>query len=170
MSIEVTDCEFNIKDIVQKSDLNQTTKDKLTNSAIIVLPISFPNSVQRGNFASETPNILKYIRSTHPEIDVGLFENPGEEKIQILQAADIIFPTFFIDIAKEYTNQILIAIISSYLYDKLKGDPNRDKKRVKTQIIYEDSETKITKHVSYEGPVSGLKDIEKIVNSKKKTK
>jgi hypothetical protein len=161
MSIEIAECNFDIDEIIQTSGLTQDTKDNLSKSTLILLPASFPSSTQRGNFASETPNLLKYIRIKHPEIQVALFENSGEERIQVLQAADIILPIILIyETAKSASFQILLNMLSSYLYDKLRGDPNYDGARVKTEIIFKKSRKGKSIRIKYEGPVSGLKEIE----------
>lgn len=170
MSIEITECNFDIDDIIQKSDLNPDAKNNLSKSTLILLPASFPSSNQRGNFASETPNLLKYIRIAHPEIKVGIFENPGEEKIRVQQAADIILPIILFETAKSISIEILLDILSSYLYDKLKGDPNLDKARIKTEILVKKTRKRTTIHVKYEGPISGLKEINKSVRSNLKAK
>ena len=52
-------------------------------------------------------------------------------------------------------------IISNYVYDLFKGK-NKDPS-INCSFIYEDKQKK--KKVEYEGPVSGLKEIEKIMKA-----
>jgi len=165
MSLEVTTKDINIYDIIEKSDLTSDIKKKLKNSKLILFPASFSKYHQRGDFPSETPDLLRFIRVEHPEIDVTLFENNGEEKIQALLSADIILPLIYHSI-QNYSIQIIISLLSAYLYDKFKGEPDLDKKIVKTEILCEDADSMIIKYINYKGPVSGLKEIEKIMNFK----
>jgi len=78
MALKIENCDIDIHEILQNSDLRQDVKDNLSKSTIILFPAAFPTSIQRGNFPSETPNLLRYIRDQHPEIKVGIFENTGE--------------------------------------------------------------------------------------------
>jgi len=167
MALEVKVEEVNILEIIEKSDLSSENKKKILESGMILLPAAFSTSHKRGNFSSETPNFLKYVRAQHPEIKVALFENTGEEKIQGLHAVDIIIPPI-LSLIQDVSFQVILAIVSTYLYEKLKGDPQKETRRIKTEIYYKESADGKIKHINYEGPVNGLKDIEKIVNSKKK--
>jgi hypothetical protein len=161
MTLEVKNEEINILDVIERSDLSSEKKAILKKSKIILFPASFSTSHERGNFPSETPNLLKFIRVNYPEIMVDIFENSGEEKIQALHAADIILPPIYFTI-QNYTIDLIIGILGAYLYDKLKGIPDADKNRVKSEIFIEDRDKGLTKRINYEGPVSGLKRIEKI--------
>jgi len=49
----------------------------------------------------------------------------------------------------------------------LRGDPDLERKHVKTDVVYEDWKQGKVIHVKYEGPISGLKTIDKIVNERK---
>jgi hypothetical protein len=167
MSLEVKVEDVNISEIIEKSDLSSDNKKKVLKSGMILLPSAFSTSHNRGNFSSETPDFLKFIRAKHPEINVSLFENTGEEKVQGLHAADIIIPPI-LSLIQDISFQIMLAIVSTYLYEKLKGDPKKETKRIKTEFFYKESADGKIKHIIYEGPVKGLKDIEKIVNSDEK--
>ena len=163
MSLEIKECDINFNEIVLNSDLNQDTKNKIMDSALVFLPNSFLNSNSKRQFAAETSDLYKYIKQTHPEIKSSFFENPGEEKTEILCSAYIVLPDIFIDLAKDIAIPIIVQILSSYVYDKLGGiiKPND---RVKTDIYYTDNDSK-TMNIKYDGPMSGLKDIEKMINS-----
>lgn len=164
MSLEVKVEEINILDIVEKSDLSSENKKLISESDIVLLPATFSTSHERGNFSSETPDFIKYIRTHHPEIKVSLFENTGEEKIQDLRDADIIIPIIY-SLVQNVPYDLIIGIVGAYLYDKLKGDPKNGTKRVDTEFYYNYTTPGKAKRIMYKGPVSGLKNIEKIVNS-----
>ena len=108
MSLEVKVEEVNISEIIEKSDLSSDNKKIILESAIVLLPANFSSSYTRGNFSSETPNFLKYIKAQHPEIKVTLFENTGEEKIQGLHAADIIIPPI-LSLIQDVSFQVMLA-------------------------------------------------------------
>jgi len=164
MSLEISELDVDIQDIITKSDLTPKTKENLTKTKIILLPASFSVSYKKGDFPSDTPNFFKFLRIEHPEISVTLFENGGEEKIQALHAAEIILPPLYYTI-QDYSIDLIIGIIGAYLYDKFKGDPDLERKRVKTEIFAgEKGSTKII-HIYSEGPVSGIKEIKKLFNS-----
>jgi len=158
MTLDVKIEEVSIHSIIDKSDLSSDRKQILKKSKIILFPASFTSSHERGNFPSETPNLLRYIRVNYPKIDVEIFENPNEEKIQALHAADIILPPIYFAI-QDHTIDLIIGILGAYLYDKFKGIPESDKNHVKSEIFIEDRNSGITKYVKYEGPVSGLNTI-----------
>lgn len=166
MSVEITEENFNFSDIIEKSDLSFDTKRKLSKSKIILLPESFLNSHERGDFPSDTPDLLKFIRRTNPEFEPGVFENVGEEKFLEQNAAVILLPSFFINI-QDIAIQIITGLITSYIYEKLRNTPNPENTTVNTEIFLEELTNRTTIHIKYSGPVAELKNIEKIVMRKK---
>ncbi|MFA4824703.1 MAG: hypothetical protein WC593_06045 [Methanoregula sp.] len=169
MIIETGDLEINFQTIIDHNDLSSDTKNKLSKSKIILLPASFSTYQIRGDFPSETPNFLKYIRIKHPEVDVNIFENSGEERIQALHHADIILPPIFF-LIQDYSVEIIIGIISAYLYDKFKGAPDLGKKDVKLELLQGSIGSFKIKLIRYEGPISGINKIEKLRNSAEEKK
>jgi len=163
MTLEVKYEEINILDVIEKSGLSPEKKAILSKSKIILFPAAFSTSHERGDFPFETPNLLKFIRVNYPEIKIDIFENSGEEKALALHAADVILPSLYFAI-QDIAITVIGGILSAYLYDKFKGIPDSDKNRVKTEIFIEDRDNGLTKHITYEGPVSGLENIEKILN------
>jgi hypothetical protein len=164
MTLQIDEIELDIDDVIEKSNFSSKTKSDLKKSSLVILPTT---KFERGNFAAETPNVLKYIKYSQPDLDIGLFENPGQEKILAQHAATIVLPNFFLDTVN-FSIQILLSILGSYLYEKLKGIPEPDKQRVITEIFAKTSKNMKVMHIRYEGPVSGLKEITTTINSDKK--
>jgi len=162
MALEVSTEDLNIYDIIENSDLTSDLKKKLKISELILLPASFSTNHQKGDFPAETPNLLRFMRVEHPEIEVALFENIGEEKTQALHSADIILPTIY-HLIEVVAFPTIVYILCSYLDDKLKGDPDSDKKTVKLDIYSEYNNPKKITRINYEGPLSGVSEIKDLV-------
>jgi hypothetical protein len=169
MEVETGELEIDFQSIINHNDLSCNTKEKLFKSRIILLPASFSTYQKRGDFPSETPNFLKYIRIKHPEINANIFENIGEERIQALHHADIILPPIFF-LIQDYSVEIIIGIISAYLYDKFKGAPDLGKKDVKLELLQGSIGSFKINLIRYEGPVSGINKIQKLTNSTEEKK
>lgn len=162
MALEISTEDLNIYDIIEKADLTSDLKKKLKSSELILLPASFSTNHQKGDFPAETPNLLKFMRVEHPEIEVALFENIGEEKIQALHSADIILPVIY-HLIEDVAIPIIVNILCSYLDDKLKGDPDFNKKTVKLEIYSEYNNPEKITRINYEGPLSGVSEIKDLV-------
>jgi hypothetical protein len=160
MVFETGELEIDIQDIINRSDLSSNTKTKLLKSKIIFLPASFSVRPHRGDFPSDTPNLVRYLRTTHPELEFSLFENAGQEKIQAQHAADIILPPIFF-LVQDYSVQIAISIFSAYLYDRFKGVPDLGKRKVKLEILEGSLGSIKIKITRYEGPVEGMEKLKK---------
>ena len=83
------------------------------------------------------------------------------------KSSDWFGPTIFIGFSLIANNPQIIGIsmnlISSYLYDFLKGTISS--KKVKFEIIVERKKGKEYKKISYDGNIEGIKELEKVINS-----
>lgn len=174
MSLEITEENFNFSEIVENCDLSFNVKAKLAKSKIILLPESFSNSYQRGNFSSDSPDLLKFIRRTNPEFETGVFENIGEEKFEEKNALIIVLPSIYINI-HNFINvpdteaiKIVIELIAAYIFDKWRNIPNQENAPIETEIFFEDLDNQKTMKIKYSGSVAGLKSVEEIVDTLRK--
>ena len=83
--------------------------------------------------------------------------------------ADIYLPAVFMSLSmiSEDANLISVSlnVLSSYVYDKLKGSSG--KKVTHVEFYIETEEKGIIKKISYKGEASGIKDLEKVIKTLK---
>lgn len=83
--------------------------------------------------------------------------------------ADIYLPAVFLSLSLISENPSLVSvslnILSSYVYDRLKG--SFGKKTAHVEFYIETKEKGKVKKISYKGEASGIKDLEKVINALK---
>ena len=82
------------------------------------------------------------------------------------RSADWIIPLIFVGGELAKTPDIFaaaIGLIQTYLIDHLKGPGSSGGKKVKAEIVVENSKTGECRRISYDGDASGLKDLAKVV-------
>ena len=143
--------------------------EKLTfekNENVIFLPVSI-NKEFKGEkkvaYYESTLNIMKIFKQNNinSEIAIGSIENCIFVDNRSL---DWLCPTIFVSYSLLSQNpaitSVILNIISNYVYDLFKG--RKDDPNIKCSVVVE--RKNYSKKIKYEGPVSGLKEFEKIVN------
>lgn len=154
---EVQDTNLTFDSIYAKPYIPQNYIDDIKNADILVIPEE--DCKEQGDFLfpETTTDFLNYLRDNLPsELSVDIAVSDEEYNKLELHSASIILATVVI---KKHAVEVVIGMISAFLYDlckKLLRKPEDLSTKVK--IISEETKTKKSKMITYEGPVSGIKD------------
>lgn len=153
--LEINDSNVTFDSLIKNDSFNDDTKARAKEADILILPdFNIREGVDRA-FQSDTVSFYKYSRVYTDDYKIELYENKGEEKVLSLHSFDIWIPTVFI--ASSILLPLFINLISSYVYDKLKGRES-DEATVHFKLIVEDKDKKKSKTIYYKGPHSTFKD------------
>lgn len=130
---------------------------------LAILPRNFDSAAEISEIVHEdsTATIRKLFRNQSvPEAQV---ENTGQKLPSIQEnAADLLLPTLFVTAALYSENPHLVSlalnIISGYAIDFFKGLPSGG--TAKISVVVERDGKKVSKRLRFEGPPSGLRDLE----------
>lgn len=164
MKHEVFDTKFSVSD-------TDITFDEIYRKPYV--PVEYMDDIQRANlliipnesfrdegdvlFPETTREFLDFIRSTGNEKVVPDIAISDEDFRRIeLHSAAIEVATI---IVQQVVLPIATGIVASFLYDLIKKYHRKpEETSAKIKIIAEETETKKSKMITYEGPVSGVKD------------
>lgn len=163
MTIEIEELDVHLEDIIQLDITDPTMKKQLLCSDIVILPNSFLKSRKPGSFASETSNLVKYARLKNPDLKIALYDgSETEQKIDILHSQDLYFPIIYFCISSVAV-PIIVNLLTDYIKFRFQGDPDNGKQRVICNLVIENKTSGVTKNLHYDGPVSGLSDIQRMI-------
>jgi len=153
--IEVTDY-LNVREKITRLELSQP-------EGIAFLPRGFEkaNSVNELVYESETPTIRSLLRQEG--IPVSRLE---KDKINFKEEQSIAFIAPILFITSQLITQnpalldVIVGVVSNYVYDVIKGTRRNDK--VKLEYVVETT-TGQYKKLTYEGTAEGMKEIPKTI-------
>jgi len=99
-------------------------------------------------------DFLKWIRSEHAHIALSF---PPKSLKAVLHSSDIWLPLIYL--AGDTSVQLLLNMVSSYLYDRAKGALKGEEPRVHLSLLYEDKASKKVKRLDYEGSAAGVRKL-----------
>ena len=162
MSLTIEDSNITREKLLEVTDFSDETKKNIEKSDILVVPrFQFRESNSRVFYAS-TPDFYKLAQNElRNGTTIALCENQGEEKTLTLRSGEIWIPILLISIdpIKDVLLPSLISLVTNYISSKFSRETKKDSLKVHLEIIVEDKNTKKSKALKYEGPVSGLKDL-----------
>jgi hypothetical protein len=164
MAIEVVDSDITLEGLLSIEDFDKDTKSRIQKSEILLLPFSVFGDKNERAFYPETSDFLKFAKTELDDYKIDICENKGKEKTEILQSADVWLPILLISIdpLKDVILPIIVSLISNYLFYKSKKETKDDEGSVNVQIIIHDKKRNISKNLKYDGPVSGLDQLNAI--------
>lgn len=101
-------------------------------------------NVDAGNFA-------KWLRKTKPELRIDHSRSDGK---LILRSSDLWLPLVFL--ASNVALPVYLNLVSSYIFERMRGALRGEKQRVHFDVIYEDKHDGITKKLHFEGDNEAL--------------
>ena len=137
-------------------------------SELAILPRGFAEASGPGDLAHEpdASTIRKLLSAGGLEVQQ-LEPMAGRLPAVVQHAADWLSPTIFVGSMllsqNPYAIQVALNIISTYLVDALRGA--RGSGMVKVSLVVEQSDRRSCRSLSFEGPASGLKDLERVIRS-----
>lgn len=144
-------------------DFDASTKKRIKNSEILLVPeVGFREESGR-LFASETPTFLKYMKKELPKNSVSLCENEGSENFLQLKSSEIFLPivNVSIDLIKDVGLPTFIALITGYIFWRHPREAKKKDAKVKFEIQIDSTKDKKAISIKYDGPIQG---IEKAMN------
>jgi len=99
----------------------------------------------------ESGDFAKWLRSNHSQINL-VYEKPG--KRLLLRGNDYWMPLVFL--ASDISLPIYLNLVSSYVYEKMKGSLPHEKARVHVEVVFQDKKNGVLKSFKYEGDINGL--------------
>ena len=150
--------DFNLSDYLARSNVKEP------NNRVGVLALPSPN--WRGTddcvFLPETFNFVKwakYNRDIGAQISIAEVE---KTKVADLRSHDFWLPIVYL--FSDVSLQIYLGMVSSYLYDKLRGALQNESHTVDIEAYVEDKEKGQIRKFSYHGSYKGFEKIAKKIN------
>jgi len=150
--------------VVEDIELGDEDIVKRASSKIILLPTNWPVSTNEPVYAGSTQSLRKLFRREGVEADT---YGPITETTHLEdnRALDWVAPTFcdssLLLTQNQYAVSVALNVISHYVAKILEG--TKDDPIVKLSLIYADRGA-ASKRIRYEGPVSGLSEVAKVVD------
>jgi len=161
MGLTIESSEITKEKLLEIQDFNDKTKENIEKSDILIVPkFQFRENKDRVFYAI-TSNFYKIAQEEIKDNTITLCENEGEEKTLTLHHGEVWIPILLISIdpIKDVLLPSLISLAINYISSKFNRETKKDTLKVHLQIIVEDKKTKKSKALKYDGPVSGLKQI-----------
>lgn len=111
---------------------------------------------------SDAGRFAKWISSNIKGVNVTI--RPSEKSIA-LHSNEIWLPLVFL--ASDTSLSVYLNIVSSFIYDQMKGALKGDKAKVHVNAIYQDEKSGVLKKFTYEGDSDGLYAVLKKINLNK---
>lgn len=155
--IIVLDSEINFDKIYEKEYVPKEYISDIKKSNFLIIPCEKYKNENCIFFPECTREFLEYLRdSDEKSIVVDIASSDESFKQLELHSSEIEVATIII---KDVILSIAINLISSFLYDLVKKYRKKPENvNAKVNIITEETKSKKSKTIFYEGPVSGIKD------------
>jgi len=124
-------------------------------SGVAFLPESLPSD-NALHLKSDYGDFMKWMAATRPELKLTL---PPHHPKLILHSGDIWLPLMYL--ARDTSVQILLGLITNYLYDRTKGKLKSDRPVIDFSVVYEDLRAKKNKRLDFKGTAEDLAKVAK---------
>jgi|694.fasta_scaffold129019_5 hypothetical protein len=124
---------------------------------LLMVPEAY-GAVERPVLRADAGDFAKWLRASHPEIQVGI----QEADRLILRSSDFWFPLVFV--ASNVGLPMYLNLVSNYLYDRLKGSLRNDKPRIHLSAEYQESASGLIKRFNFEGDVDTFQKVVKKID------
>lgn len=138
---------------------HEDTKEEAKANFIELLPSENWRDGKEPVYMPDSISFYKWLREKHPQVGISIKEG--------VKHADLRDATFWLPLLViEYgILPMTVNLISSYLYERLRGNKNSDQAIVHMEVHVVDNKKKTVTKIKYDGPRNG---IEKIIESAKK--
>ena len=148
--MQILDSNTAFEDYFSKNSISSDTQCKLSSTDFLIVPAK-----HEGNefyFAQESVSFVKFCRQNDPNHSYDLLAD-GDIQIRSLHSFDIWMPVIWV--ASSVLLPFAINMVSSYIYDKLRGRENEEAKVDVTFIVKRDQEEKT---IHYSGDAKTFKE------------
>jgi len=120
---------------------------------VLFVPEQYQNS-EGLIMKADAGNFAKWMRKTKPDLKIDLRKADGK---LILRSSDLWLPLAYL--ASNVALPMYLNLVTSYLYDRMRGALRGEKSRVHLDAIYEDKQDGVVKKFCFEGDIDGLEKI-----------
>ncbi|MDF3860460.1 hypothetical protein P3W70_19055 [Achromobacter denitrificans] len=99
-------------------------------------------------------DFAKWLKQERPELPISL---PISSPKISLHGADIWLPLIYL--ASDVAMPIFLNLVSSYLFDKFRGNLEQDRPKVHFSVIYQSKNDEVTKRLEFSGDNEALKEL-----------
>ena len=121
---------------------------------ILCIPESVGRQSRHKVIMPQTYNFAKWVRKNKTDIAIDVAESEG---IKSLHSHDFWIPVVIL--ASDMSVQVFLNLVSSFIYDRIKGALKHDKTDVHVQVYYEETPHGTIKRFSYDGSVEGFEKV-----------
>lgn len=156
-NIKIEQSSFSFGSFLESLPAPLEAKEDLKHGQIVILP----SRIENGSLLFSEDAVPFYKFCTIDKEDDRILITPDDEhQALVLRSLDIFMPDLYV--FSGFVIPVLINLVSSYIYDKVKGSD--EEPNVKLKIIDGESKTEI----DYDGPLSGLSKVEDILKAERK--
>lgn len=141
--IEITHCDEYIDNVV-KVTLREHSRGGIDGSGCVVLPSQYRDDGYY--YAQETIDFVKFFREVCPEVPITVLTG-GDIEVRSLHSFDIFMPIIWI--AQNVILSAVLNVVSSYIYDRLKGRESEEADVDLSFVVERDGEKKM---IHFKGP------------------
>lgn len=135
---------------------------KTNTKGILCVPENITRQSLYNVIMPQTYDFAKWIRKNRKDITIDVAESEG---IKSLHSHDFWIP--IVILASDMSVQVFLGLVSSYIYDRIKGALKHDKADVHVQAYYKETPEGVIKKFSYDGSAEGFEKVAKGINIKK---
>jgi len=121
---------------------------------ILCVPESVVKRSSHKVLTSQTYDFAKWLRKNREDITIEVAESDGTRE---LHAGDLWIPIAIL--AVNMSVQVYLNLVSSYIYDRVKGALKHDRTNVHVEVYYKESPEGVTMRFRYDGSVEGLQEV-----------
>jgi len=123
---------------------------------ILCVPESLVGLSQYNVVMPETYRFTKWINKKRKDITINVAQSEGTKS---LNSNDFWMPIVFL--ASDVSLPVFLNLVSSYIYDLMKGALKHDKANIHLKTFFRDDRAAVTKTLSYSGPAEKFLQIAK---------
>lgn len=135
---------------------------QINTNRILCVPENVTRQSQYNAVMPQTYDFAKWIRKNKEDITIDVAKSEG---IKSLHSHDFWMP--IVILASDMSVQVFLGLVSSYIYDRIKGALKHDKADVHVQVYYKETPDGVVKRFSYNGSVEGFEKVAKKININK---
>lgn len=146
----IEDINLTHEDLMNKPYISSKYKKQISEADIVVLPHEKKREGLEISYPEHTMRAIDYLKSS---LDIDIQYAVDDEEYQELQlhSIDITIPVLYV------AKGVALNLVSSVLYDWLKGKFSKENPTVKCEVLYRKDGS--MKKVKYEGPLEGMKEM-----------
>ncbi len=126
---------------------------------ILCVPENVTRQSQHNVLMPQTYDFAKWLKKNKGDITIDVAESEG---VKSLHSQDFWIP--IVILASDVSVQVFLGLVSSYIYDRIKGALKHDKANIHVQVYYRETAEEVIKKFSYEGSVEGFEKAAKKFN------